>query len=88
MAIPNVLQILSTTVVTSRFIFALARDRGIPFSILFVRTDKHRQPWVAVVALLLGLCLSTVGWLLPHAEYDALLTAVNFYFTTIPYVSN
>ncbi len=87
MAIPNVLQVLASTVVTSRFIFALARDRGIPFSRFFVRTDKHQMPWAATLALLFALALSTVGWAVPRTYYDALLTAVNFYFTTIPYVS-
>jgi amino acid transporter len=87
MAIPSVLQILASTVVTSRFIFALARDRGIPLSRFFVRTDKHKMPWAATVALLFALALSTVGWAIPRNYYDALLTGVNFYFITIPYVS-
>ncbi|GMK58997.1 hypothetical protein CspeluHIS016_0700120 [Cutaneotrichosporon spelunceum] len=85
MAIPNAIQIISATIVTSRFIFALARDRALPFSTLFEKTDKHKQPWVAVVTVLLSLCLSTIGWVLPSSWYPSLLTSISFYLINIPY---
>ncbi|CAK9785795.1 hypothetical protein CC85DRAFT_303523 [Cutaneotrichosporon oleaginosum] len=86
MTIPVVLQVMCSTIVTSRFIFALARDRGLPFSDLLVRTDKHRQPWVALVGVLLILCISVCGQAVPQKPYYTLLITVNFYFINIPYM--
>lgn len=82
------LQLVASTVITSRFIFALARDKGIPFSKFLVRTDKHKEPWVAMAALLLSLFASVIGVVVkPQKNYTSLLQAFHFYFISIPYVS-
>lgn len=80
-------QVLSTIVATSRFIFALARDRGIPFSRFLVKTDKHKDPWVAMTALILSLLVSTTCWFVNRDHYYGLIQAFNFYFINFPYVS-
>ncbi|CAK9782617.1 hypothetical protein CC85DRAFT_284014 [Cutaneotrichosporon oleaginosum] len=85
-ALSTITQVLASTLITSRFIFALARDKGIPFSKLMATTDKHKEPWVAMVALLLAMFLSTTGWLVNHNNYTSLLHAFHFYFINVPYV--
>lgn len=79
-------QVLASTVITSRFIFALARDKGIPFSRFFVITNKHKEPWAAMITLLLAMYLSTTGWLVNRENYYGLVQGFQFYFITIPYV--
>lgn len=83
----TITQVLASTVITSRFIFALARDNGIPFSKLLVKTSKHKEPWVAMTCLLASLYVSCVGWFVNRDNYYGLLQAFNFYFICIPYVS-
>ncbi|BEI94524.1 uncharacterized protein CcaverHIS019_0700960 [Cutaneotrichosporon cavernicola] len=78
-------QVLASTLITSRFIFALARDKGIPFSKFLARTDKHKEPWVAMTALLLAMFLATTGWLVNHQNWFSLLQAFQFYLINIPY---
>ncbi|KLT41835.1 hypothetical protein CC85DRAFT_292432 [Cutaneotrichosporon oleaginosum] len=80
------LQIVASIMATSRFIFALARDHGIPFSRFLVKTDKHKEPWVAMVVLIASLFLSTTCWLVNRQRYWALNQAWTFYFINFPYV--
>jgi amino acid transporter len=81
-------QVVAATVITSRFIFALARDKGIPFSKLLVTTNKHKEPWVAMAALLVSMYLATTGWLVNRRNFYSLLHAFHFYFINVPYVSS
>lgn len=85
-ALCTITQVLASTVITSRFIFALARDHGIPFSNLLVKTNKHREPWVAMAALLLSLYLSTLGFLVDPGNYYGILQPFVFYFINLAYV--
>lgn len=87
----TITQVLASTVITSRFIFALARDKGIPFSKWLVVTSKDKEPWVAMATLLASLYLSTLGWFTDLSQntshYYRILQVFSFYFITIPYVS-
>ncbi|KLT41810.1 hypothetical protein CC85DRAFT_328672 [Cutaneotrichosporon oleaginosum] len=79
-------QVLASVVATSRFIFALARDRAIPLSRLLVKTDKRKEPWVAMVALVASLLLSTMCWLVNKTHYNGLLQTFNYYFVNFLYI--
>lgn len=81
------LQVLAAVLVSSRFIFSLARDHGIPFSNFLVKTDKYGEPWVAMTILLVALYLSTIGWFMDKSRYYNLIAAFGFWFVNVAYVS-
>jgi amino acid transporter len=82
-----VTQILASVVATSRFIFALARDQAIPLSKYLVKTNKHKEPWVAMAALIASLLLSTTCWVVNEHHFNGLVQAFNYYFINFPCVS-
>lgn len=61
-------QFLATVVICSRFIFAVARDHGLPFSKYLKMTDRHREPWVANIVLVAIAYLSLISWLYPAMD--------------------
>jgi amino acid transporter len=79
--------LLAAALVSSRFIFALARDYALPFSNLFYRTDKQRTPWVAELLVVSAMYISVVGWYIPERYYDNLLQTFWLWFMTLTYVS-
>jgi len=81
------MQVIASMMVTSRFIFALARDCAIPFSSLLVKTSKNREPWVADLALIGAMYAAIIGWFVPVGNYYSLIQSFSFWFTSLAYVS-
>ncbi|OWZ59859.1 amino acid/metabolite permease [Cryptococcus neoformans c45] len=62
MVIVLMLQVLAQLQASSRFVFALARENGMPFSSIIRKTNYHRRPvfavWLVVVLCLPFACLT------------------------------
>jgi amino acid transporter len=84
--ISGITYVLAAMTVTSRFLFALARDHGIPFAKILAKTDKHKEPWVASLAIVLTMYLGTLAWFLNEANWYNLLLASGFWLIDIAYV--
>lgn len=83
-------QLISGIVVCSRFLFAIARDQGIPFSQYLKRTWKN-EPWVSSVSMLIVSYLSLTAWFYSTSgnnNYYLLLNAISYWVPCIPYVSD
>jgi amino acid transporter len=80
-------QLIASVVVTSRFIFALARDYAMPFSDGLYRTNSRKEPWVADLLVIFSLYASVAGWYLPRGNYYNLIQTFWYWFMAIPYVS-
>lgn len=78
-------QFLATLVICSRFIFAVARDHGLPFSKYLKMTDRHREPWVANIVLVFIAYLSLTCWLYESKHYYQLSQAVSTYIPLVCY---
>jgi amino acid transporter len=81
-----VTQLISSTVVTSRFIFSLARDHGLPFSKLLSKTNKYKQPWAAELAVILSLYAAIAAWWVNQTRYYNVVQAFQFWFMPMSYV--
>jgi len=79
------LQTVSSTLVTSRFIYALARDCAIPFSNVLVRTTKEKEPLAADLAIILALYASVASWWVSAKNYYQLVIPFLHWFTCVPY---
>jgi amino acid transporter len=80
--------VVASVLVTTRFIFALARDRGLPFSTLLKQTAKDGEPWMADLALFVALYLSSTGYLNNTTRYCNLIQTFGLWFVSVAYVSH
>lgn len=78
-------QFLATVVICSRFIFAVARDQGLPFSKYLKMTDRHREPWVANLVLVFIAYLSLTCWLYDWRYYYQLSQTISTYIPCVCY---
>lgn len=78
-------QFLATVVICSRFIFAVARDHGLPFSKYLKMTDRHREPWVANIVLIFIAYLSLTCWFYENKHYYQLSQAISTYIPLVCY---
>ncbi|KIR53725.1 amino acid/metabolite permease [Cryptococcus gattii Ru294] len=62
MVVVLMLQVLAQLQASSRFVFALARENGMPFSSIIRKTNNHRRPvfavWLVVILCLPFACLT------------------------------
>jgi amino acid transporter len=77
-------QVLAGVYVTSRFIFALARDFGIPFSTILFKTTKGREPWVVDIVIILSLFASLAGWYVNQSIYFNMISSFLLFFMVVP----
>lgn len=78
-------QFLATVVICSRFIFAVARDQGLPFSKYLKMTDRHREPWVANLVLIFIAYLSLTCWFYDTKYYYQLSQTISTYIPCVCY---
>lgn len=87
MAILLCIQLQAQLQASSRFVFALARDRAMPFSDAIKRTNKYKQPYVATL-LCIGLwapwCLL---WFAHYESVVPVITACASSLSMLSYVS-
>lgn len=82
-------QLISGIVVCSRFLFAVARDQGIPFA-KYLRKTWKGEPVVSNISMLIVPYLSLTAWFYSSSKntnYYMLLNAVSYWVPCIPYVS-
>lgn len=82
-------QLISGVVVCSRFLFAVARDHGIPFSNILTKTWRG-EPCFCNMSMIVVSYLSLTAWFysIPdNNNYYLLLNAVSYWVPCIPYVS-
>lgn len=82
-----VTQHVSTVIVTSRFIFAQARDYGIPFSNFFMKTTKKKEPWAADLGIIITMYISVIAWFDNQSRIYNLARSFAWWFTSVGYVS-
>jgi hypothetical protein len=63
-----------------------ARDYGIPFADILSKTNKHKEPWVADIAVLLAMTASMAGWFINPTHFYNLVQAFSYWFMPSLYV--
>ncbi|WVO13217.1 hypothetical protein L204_100830 [Cryptococcus depauperatus] len=83
MIVVLVLQVLSLLQSSSRFVFALARENGMPFSSVIKRTNAHKRPVYAIWTVVI-LCIPFAG--LTLTRRSMLYSVVGVTSCTLSYV--
>jgi amino acid transporter len=78
--------LLSSVVLTSRYLFALGRDYCIPY--IFSKTSKDREPWVADIAVVASMYISVFAYFVSQSNIGNICVCFSWWFTSVAYVSN
>lgn len=80
-------QVTAAVIVTSRFLFAMARDHAIPFANILIKTNQSKEPWVIDIVIIATLFAAVSAWYVNKEKYFNLSETFLLYFMAIPYVS-